>query len=148
MIAKMAFSVRNVGLAHRARDIYIVRSGAPIWNFLRRTLTRGSKGRGLRKIFRPNARTSAQRSYARSRNAAIRPPRSMETKMRNKVLTVLGVLLIAALTIPMATAAARHARKAARAHVPVTQQLRERQRLSTPAASHNRSCDIIWCYED
>jgi hypothetical protein len=68
--------------------------------------------------------------------------------MRNKVLTVLGVLLIAALTIPMATAAARHARKAARAPVPVTQQLRERQRIAPPAATHNRSCDIIWCYED
>jgi hypothetical protein len=68
--------------------------------------------------------------------------------MRKTVLTVLGVLLIAALTIQMAAAAARHARKAARAPVPVTQQLRERHRLSTPAAVHNRSCDIIWCYED
>jgi hypothetical protein len=76
-------------------------------------------------------------------------PRSMETKMRNKVLTVLGVLLIAAaLTIQVAAAAARHARKAAHAPVPVTQQLRERHRLSAPAAIHNRSCDIIWCYED
>jgi hypothetical protein len=71
----------------------------------------------------------------------------METKMRKNVLTVLGVLLIAALTIQMATAAARHARKAARAPVPVTQQLRERH-PSTPPAIHNRSCDIIWCYED
>jgi hypothetical protein len=68
--------------------------------------------------------------------------------MRKTVLTVLGVLLIAALTIQMAAAAARRARKAARAPVPVTQQLRERHRLSTPAAIHNRSCDIIWCYED
>ena len=68
--------------------------------------------------------------------------------MRNKVLTVLSVLLIAALTTPMATATPRHARKAARAPVPVTQQLRERQRISPPAATHNRSCDIIWCYED
>jgi hypothetical protein len=68
--------------------------------------------------------------------------------MRKNVLTVLGVLLIAALTIQMATAAPRNARKAARVAVPVTQQLRERQRLSTPAAIHNRSCDRIWCYED
>jgi hypothetical protein len=68
--------------------------------------------------------------------------------MRKRVLTVLGVLLIAALTIQMATAAARHARKAARAPVPVTQQLRERHELSAPAVIHNRSCDRLWCYED
>ena len=69
--------------------------------------------------------------------------------MRKNVLTVLGVLLIAAaLTIQMATAAARNARKAARAPVPVTQQLRERHGLSAPAAVHNRSCDRFWCYED
>jgi type II secretory pathway pseudopilin PulG len=69
--------------------------------------------------------------------------------MRKNVLTVLGVLLIAAaLTIQMATAAARNARKAARAPAPVTQQLRERHGLSAPAAIHNRSCDILWCYED
>jgi hypothetical protein len=74
--------------------------------------------------------------------------RSMETKMRKTVLTVLGVLLIAALTIQMATAAARNARKAARAAAPATQQLRERHGLSAPAAIHNRSCDRFWCYED
>jgi hypothetical protein len=69
--------------------------------------------------------------------------------MRKRVLTVLGVLLIAAaLTIQTATAAARNARKAARAPVPVTQQLRERHGLSAPAAVHNRSCDRFWCYED
>jgi hypothetical protein len=40
-------------------------------------------------------------------------------------LTVLGVLLIATLTIQTATAAARNARKSVRAAVPVTQQPRE-----------------------
>jgi hypothetical protein len=68
--------------------------------------------------------------------------------MPNKVLTVLGAFLIAALTTQMAAAAARHARKAARPPIPVTQQLRERQPPSAPAVTHNRSCDIIWCYED
>jgi hypothetical protein len=68
--------------------------------------------------------------------------------MRKRVLIVLGVLLIAASTIQMATAAARNARKAARAPVPVTQQLRESHRLSAPAAIHARSCDRFWCYED
>ena len=67
--------------------------------------------------------------------------------MRKRVLTVLGVLLIAALTIQIATAA-RNARKAARAPVPVTQQLRERHGVSAPAVIHNRSCDRFWCYED
>ena len=47
--------------------------------------------------------------------------------MRERILTVLGVLLIAALTIQTATAAARNVRKAARGAVPVTQQLRERR---------------------
>ena len=72
----------------------------------------------------------------------------MEPQMRKRVLTVLGVLLIAALTTQMATAAARHARKAARAPVPVTQQLRERHELAPPAAIHNKSCDRLWCYDD
>jgi len=72
----------------------------------------------------------------------------METKMRKTVLTVLGVLLIAALTMQMATAAARNSRKAARAAAPVTQQLRERHGVSAPAAIHTRSCDRFWCYED
>jgi hypothetical protein len=72
----------------------------------------------------------------------------METQMRKEILTVLATVLIAALTIQTATAAPRHTRKALRAPVPATQQLRERHPLSTPAATHNRSCDIIWCYED
>jgi hypothetical protein len=67
--------------------------------------------------------------------------------MRKRVLTVLGVLLIAALTIQMATAAARNAQKAAHAPVPA-QELRERHVVPAPAAIHNRSCDKFWCYED
>ncbi len=58
--------------------------------------------------------------------------------MRKRVLIALAVLLIAASTIQMATAAARNARKAARAPVPVTQQLRDRLGLSAPAAIHAR----------
>jgi hypothetical protein len=73
---------------------------------------------------------------------------SMETKMRKRVLTVLGVLFIATLTIQTATAAARHARKAARAPVPLTQQVRDSRALSAPAPVHTRSCDTIACYED
>jgi hypothetical protein len=91
----------------------------------------------------------------------------METKIGMRVLTVIGGLLIAALTIQMATAAARNARKAARAAVPVAQQLRDafgsvdwastaqshysnynkRHGLS-PAADDNKSCDKFWCYEN
>jgi hypothetical protein len=92
----------------------------------------------------------------------------METKIGKRVLTVIGGLLIAALTIQMATAAARNARKAARAPVPVAQQLRDafgsvdrpstaqsgysnnnkRHGLSAPAAVDNKSCDRFWCYEN
>ena len=74
--------------------------------------------------------------------------RSMETKMRKRVLTVGAVLLIATLTIQTATATARNARKSAGAPVPVTQRLREGHGLSAPAAVHSRSCDRFWCYED
>jgi hypothetical protein len=58
----------------------------------------------------------------------------MKTKMRKRILTVLGVLLVAALTIQTASAAARNAPKAARGSVPVTQQLQERHESSAPAA--------------
>jgi hypothetical protein len=53
---------------------------------------------------------------------------------RPQKITVLGVLLIATLTIQTATAAARNARKSARALVQVTQQLRERDGFSASAA--------------
>jgi hypothetical protein len=69
-----------------------------------------------------------------------------ESGVRGVLITVLGVLLIATLTIQTATAAARNARKSARAPVPVTQQLREHDGFSASAAS--RSCDRFWCYQD
>ena len=93
-------------------------------------------------------RPVARRTFSPRVRLSFNRARSMEAKMRKRVLTVLGVLLIAALTIQMATAAARNARKGARAPVPVTQQLRERHGVSAPAAIHNRSCDRFWCYED
>ena len=68
--------------------------------------------------------------------------------MRKRVLTVLGVLFIATLTIQTATAAARHARKAARAPVATTQQLRDSHAQAAPAPVHSRSCDIFACYDD
>jgi hypothetical protein len=68
--------------------------------------------------------------------------------MRKRVLAVLGVLFIATLTIQTATAAARHARKAARAPVATTQQLRDSHAQDAPAPVHTRSCDTIACYDD
>jgi hypothetical protein len=67
--------------------------------------------------------------------------------MRKRVLAVLAVLLIAALTTEMATAA-RHVRKGTRASAPATQQLRKQHGLSAPAASVTKSCDVVWCYPD
>jgi len=76
--------------------------------------------------------------------------RAMETDMRKAVLTVLGMALIGVLTVQIATAAGRHTRNASRTAVPATRQPRERHPPATPAppATHSRSCDIIWCYED
>jgi hypothetical protein len=68
--------------------------------------------------------------------------------MRKRILTVLGVLLIAALTI-QAAMAAHNRRKPARAPVPATQQLRDtRHGPSAPADTNTKSCDILWCYPD
>ena len=67
--------------------------------------------------------------------------------MRKRVLSIFGVLVTAVLTIQMATAAPRSARKAARAQAPVTHQVRDAFG-SAPAAVHSRSCDIFACYED
>jgi hypothetical protein len=67
--------------------------------------------------------------------------------MRKGVLTVLALLLIAALTTEMATAA-RHIRKAARGSATVPQQLRKPHGFSAPAASDAKSCDVVWCYSD
>jgi hypothetical protein len=69
------------------------------------------------------------------------------TNMRKQVLTVLAGLLIAAVTIQTA-AAARHGRKPARAPVAATQPRDVSHGPSAPAATGNKSCDIIWCYQD
>jgi hypothetical protein len=82
-------------------------------------------------------------------------------KMQERVCKVLGVLLIAGSTTQIASAAGHHTRKAERAPIATTQQFRdahgssngpstlnERHGLSAPAAVDNKSCDIIWCYED
>jgi hypothetical protein len=70
--------------------------------------------------------------------------------MQKRVLTAIGVLLSAALTIQTATAAARRARRPARAPHPVAQQLRNSFGSTDwpSAAGDNKSCDIIWCYEN
>jgi predicted homoserine dehydrogenase-like protein len=77
--------------------------------------------------------------------------RSMETKMRTRILTIAGMLLVAVST--METAAARNLRKVTRAPHSAAQQLRdgtglrpEDQGMSAPTAVDNRSCDIFWCY--
>jgi len=73
--------------------------------------------------------------------------------MRKRVLTVLGVSLIAALTMQTDTAAARNARKAAHAPVATNQQLRnafgsmDRPSTAKPEVGE-RSCDNLWCYAD
>ena len=95
------------------------------------------------------AYAAAVRLSARSRSfhSAHRP---METKMRTRVLTVLGVFLVAASMSQIEMAAARGIRTAPHA---ATQQLRdgvpsrpEHHGMSAPAAVDNRSCDIFWCY--
>jgi hypothetical protein len=75
----------------------------------------------------------------------------METKMRKNVLTVFGALLVTGLTIQMTAAATHHARKAARASVPVTRQPRDAFGYvpsTAPADTGTRSCDVVWCYPD
>jgi len=70
----------------------------------------------------------------------------METKMRKRVLNILSVLVIAALTIQIATAAPRGAQRT-RVHAPATHQLRDAFG-STSKAVGSKSCDILWCYEN
>ena len=71
----------------------------------------------------------------------------METKMRKRVLSILGVLVIAALTIQIANAAPPRVRKAIRAPAPVAQQFRDAFG-SAPKPVGSKSCDIFWCHED
>ena len=67
--------------------------------------------------------------------------------MRKWILIALSVVLTAALTIQMASAAPRHARKTA--HAAAAQQFRGAyDSRPAPAASGNKSCDVIWCYSD
>ena len=67
--------------------------------------------------------------------------------MRKRILIVVGVVLTTALTIQIASAAPRHARKTA--HAAAAQQFRGAYDSRTaPAASGNKSCDVIWCYSD
>jgi hypothetical protein len=88
--------------------------------------------------------------------------------MRKKVLTILGVLLVAFSTSQIETAAARSVPKKARAPHPQTQQLRDafgavnlpptvqsdrlnhstHHGLSASTAVESKSCDILWCYEN
>jgi hypothetical protein len=71
----------------------------------------------------------------------------MEIKMQKRIFIILGVVLTTALTIQMASAAPRHARKTA--HATAAQQFRGAYDSRTaPAASGNKSCDVIWCYSD
>ena len=83
--------------------------------------------------------------------------------MRKKVLTILGVLLVAVSASRMEKAAGRSVLKKTGAPHPQTQQLRdgfaltarwdrsnhtEQHGLSSLKAVENKSCDIIWCYEN
>jgi hypothetical protein len=71
----------------------------------------------------------------------------METKMRKRVLSILGALVIAALTIPTANAASPRVPKAARAPAPVAHQFRDAFG-SAPKPIGSKSCDIFWCHEN
>ena len=67
--------------------------------------------------------------------------------MRKRVLSILSVLTIAALTIQMATAAPRSPRKAVRAPAPVNHQFRDAFGSAANAVG-SKSCDRFWCYEN
>jgi hypothetical protein len=71
----------------------------------------------------------------------------MEAEMRKRMLGILRVLIIAALSIQMAIAAPRSARKAARAPAPVNHQIRDAFGAASNAVG-SKSCDIFWCYEN
>ena len=88
--------------------------------------------------------------------------------MRDRVLTIFNVLLVAAFTFGMEPGAARSDRKVARAHHPATQQLRdafgsakwpltaqsdfanhsERHGVAPSPTFETKSCDVVWCYEN
>jgi hypothetical protein len=66
--------------------------------------------------------------------------------MKKSVVSILGVLAIAALTIQIAAAAPRGARKA-QVPAPPTHQLRNAFG-SVSKAVGSKSCDILWCYQN
>jgi hypothetical protein len=90
----------------------------------------------------------------------------METKMRNTVLGILKVLLVAAVTLQQEPACAHSVRRVARIHHHTTQQLRdafgswsptdqssysnysEHHGLAAAATGEGKSCDVIWCYKN
>jgi hypothetical protein len=72
----------------------------------------------------------------------------METKNAKESFGGSRCVVYCHLTIQTATAAARHARKAARAPVATTQQLRDSHAQVAPPPVHTRSCDIFACYDD
>jgi hypothetical protein len=67
--------------------------------------------------------------------------------MRKTIFSVLGILVIAASTVQMASAAPRTARKAAHVPAPATQQFRD-SFDSANGPVRSKSCDIVWCYEN
>jgi hypothetical protein len=67
--------------------------------------------------------------------------------MRKRALSILGVLIMAALTVQMAMAAPRSARKAARTAAPVNHQVRDAFG-SAPTGVGSKSCDRFWCYQN
>ena len=71
----------------------------------------------------------------------------METRMRKKLLIILGILVFVGLTIQMAIAAPHGARKAGRVSPNVTRQLRDTFG-SASKADESKSCDRFWCYEN
>ena len=79
--------------------------------------------------------------------AAFKRAPQVEAKMRKTLLDVVVVLAIAAFPVQMAIAAPRSAPKAARVSRPVAHQFRNAFG-SVPKTVDNKSCDIIWCYEN
>ena len=67
--------------------------------------------------------------------------------MRKRILSILGVLAIVALTMQVANAAPPRARKPARAPASITHQFRDVFGSATEVV-RSRSSDILWCYEN
>lgn len=82
-------------------------------------------------------------------------------EMQKRVSKSLGAPLIAGSRTQIASAAGHHVRWMARAPIRMSRQFREAHgstngrstthasdEIAAPAAGRNRSCDIIWCYDD